>query len=242
MNERFPTREKKWRSRQRVVKAVGNTALTTKLDAADIRLPDPDETNGYEMLGARTHLTFVDALDAVKVHEADEQSRRELALAPSVEQGYHVMARNIGFAAKAYKKFLKDTPWHNGSVEELGALLWSEQAYTELVTNLATVPGETNVPLETAYNLLTPELFKSAYDADQPPFVVSETESGRLEIRPDRDLRDKAYEEIEPSDYTKFETCSAHDVLLRPLWENMILEASIDPNLFAADLGLVNTT
>jgi hypothetical protein len=240
MNERFPTTERKWRSRQRVIKAAGSAALEKKPTIDANRLPDPDETNKYEMQAARAHRRFIDALDKSKVHEADEQTRRELALAPGVEHGYSVVARTIGFAAQAYKKFLETDPWHEGSVEELGALLWSDQAYTELVTNLAAVPGDTNGSLEEAYSLFKSKVFNTTYESNQPPFVVSKLESGELQIRPQEELQAEAYGIIKRGEYTKYETCPAHDVLLRPLWEDMIIEAAVDPNLFAADLGLVN--
>lgn len=241
MDERYPTRERKWRSRNRVIKAAGTAAIEARSNVPPNRLPNPAEVDKYEMSAAKAHRRFVDGIHMINVHEADEQTRRELALAGGVEHGFLVMGRTIAYAARAYRNFC-DEAWRQPDVAELASLLSSDETFHELVSNLATIPNYMNATIEETYGLTDPSFARSEDDKGYTPFVIGQRESGELYIYPDETLEDTALSQMPRRTFDRYDTCPAHNVFLRPLWEDMVTEAAVDPNLFEADLGLVKVS
>lgn len=237
MIERAPKTAREWRSEQRVIKSAGNAALQSPTDLDIESIAGAYTTNKYELMAMKRHREFLQLLGTGLNHEADGTTERKLAMSPEIEHGYLVIGRTLGYAAQAYKKFC-ESEWRSPDVRELASLLLADQAFGELVTPLATVPDDMNGPLEDAYGL-TENSFSIGYSVDQPPIVIRQEESGELHIGFHEGLRSDAQEAIPTRDYRKAETCPAHDVLLRPLWEDMVVEAAVNPDMFATDLGLV---
>lgn len=237
MIERAPKTAREWRSEQRVIKHAGNAALQRPAPDYLETVPGVETANKYELAAYKRHRRFTRVLGTGVNHAVDAPTERQLAMSQGIEHGYLVVGRAIGYATQAYKKFCEEA-WRVPDVQELSALLLSDQAFNELVAGLATVPAEVNDRLEHAYGL--DEVgFKLAYPSEQPPFAIGQRESGELYIYPREELEDMAHREMPKIEHDKFATCPAHDVLLRPLWEDMITECAVDPDMFAADLGLV---
>jgi hypothetical protein len=233
MGERERKTPEEWRAEHRAIRKVGIAALQTPEYERLEDQPRYEETDTYELMAIKRQKEFEKLLPTQGLHPDVE---KKLTNAPAVEHGYGTMGRVIGYSVTAYAKFCASSN-RTPDTRELADLLIQDETFDTLIAKLASVPSPMNVAMEAAARL-RPMEYGFGRDKQNPPYEIFADETGQLHIQLNEETQRITEKKMPDFAYDNSQTCPAHGVLLRPLWEDMVAEAATNPALFAHDLGL----
>lgn len=227
--------EERRKHQQRVISILGNHSLVEPSENLDFD-DGTFSSDKYVRLAHRLHLEFKEKLEnSPRGNESDAEMRRTFLTSPAVENGFLVMGRILSYAVRAYFNYCKESG-NDPKLEELTGLLRSEQAYSELVSFLATMANSINKEYEHAYGL-TANVFDHC---TLIPYKVLRVSEDRLIIFPFEELEESASRSAkglyrDPNVNRPDAACPAHKVLLEKLWQRMIDISEQNPDLLPSE-------